>query len=97
MNEAFTFITVARIVCYALQSKLIWRMKVTRMTTTFVWLDVVASIVQGTGKSIMSQMIALQDDPILRARQQVYIAGANLQLAFIAVFGVAISNFFCRT
>lgn len=85
--------TVARMVHYGLPDKQIWRIRATRLTVLFVWIDVVCFLVQVAGGGMLSN-----DEPnIARIGTKVYTAGVAIQMVFVIIFGAMTTWFYRRT
>lgn len=82
--------TVARMVYFGLPSRRIWNFPAIRMTTLFVWLDVVCFIVQAGG----GVMLSGDDANVKNIGMKIYTAGISLQLAFVLIFTVVTIGFY---
>jgi RTA1 like protein len=78
--------TVARLIYYILPDQQVFRIKATTLTKLFVWLDIVAFLVQAAGGVMLSS--TNENPDILRPGQQTYMTGIGIQMAFIIIFSV---------
>jgi len=86
--------TVARLIYYILPDQTVFRIKATTLTKIFVWLDIVAFLVQAVGGTMLS---STDESPkLLRPGQQTYMTGIGIQMGFIILFGVFTARFYIK-
>lgn len=87
--------TVARLVYFLLPEQAVWGIKATWLTKVFVWLDIIAFVVQAAGGIMLSNQEPDSAD-IVRTGQNVYMGGIGLQGFFILLFGTVFWGFYLR-
>ncbi|KAJ6258386.1 hypothetical protein Dda_6426 [Drechslerella dactyloides] len=100
--NAFAYMVLGRMVWYYLEAKRVFGVSATRLTVIFVWLDIIAFLVQLVGASMAS---ARNDDPnasqkdkddAARAQKNglhIYMGGIGFQLFWILVFSAVAWRF----
>lgn len=91
--NAFAYMTVARMIYLGLPEKKIWGIKAVRLTTLFVWLDIVCFLVQLGGGSLLSNN---DNANLIRIGMKLYTAGIGIQLGFVVIFGGMTMWFYYR-
>ncbi|KAF3922843.1 hypothetical protein ABW21_db0209729 [Orbilia brochopaga] len=100
--NAFAYMVLGRMVWYYLEARKVWGVSATRLTVIFVWLDIIAFLVQLVGASMAS---ARNDDPNASQKDKddaaqaqknglhIYMGGIGFQLFWILVFSTVAWRF----
>lgn len=91
--NAFAYMTVARMIYLGLPEKKIWGIKAVRLTTLFVWLDIVCFLVQLGGGGLLSNN---GNANLISIGMKLYTAGIGIQLGFVVIFGSMTMWFYYR-
>jgi hypothetical protein len=89
--------TIARLIYYIIPDQKVWGIRATLLTKLFVWLDVVAFLVQSVGGTLLSAQEEGQGESnVQRVGQKVYMTGIGLQAAFIVIFSALTTRFYVQ-
>ncbi|KND88824.1 hypothetical protein TOPH_06533, partial [Tolypocladium ophioglossoides CBS 100239] len=91
--NAFAYMTVARMVHFALPDQKIWGIRAAKLTLIFIWLDVVCFLVQAGGGALLS---GNNDASLLAIGMKVYMAGIGVQMGFVVIFSAMTLCFYAR-
>ncbi|KAF2839778.1 hypothetical protein M501DRAFT_1050376 [Patellaria atrata CBS 101060] len=88
--NAYVYMTAGRLIHMYIPSKRIWRIKAASIGKYFIWFDIFAFLVQGTGGSMLTPDASPEK---LKRGFDIYMAGIGIQEAFIVCFTVVIAIF----